>query len=126
MNTTSKILRAYRQRKLNLVETLKVLEDWKDGEIKKTLSSLILIKFEGNETVLDRSIEELELSVRGYNVVKNTGASTIRDLVQKTESSLRAGPKTLSEIRDLLQDLNPGLDIGMMVVDGKLYRQQTL
>ena len=126
MNTTSKILRAYRERKLNLVETLKVLEDWKDGEIKKTLSSLILIKFEGNETVLDRSIEELELSVRGYNVVKNTGASTIRDLVQKTESSLRAGPKTLSEIRDLLQDLNPGLDIGMMVVDGKLYRQQTL
>jgi DNA-directed RNA polymerase alpha subunit len=126
MNTTSNILRAYCQRKLNLKETLKVLEDWKDGEIKKTLSSLILIKFEGNETVLDRSIEELELSVRGYNVVKNTGASTIRDLVQKTESSLRAGPKTLSEIRGLLQDLNPGLDIGMMVVDGKLYRQQTL
>ena len=35
---------------------------------------------------LDKSVEELELSVRSYNCLKNANIRTIRDLVQKTEA----------------------------------------
>ena len=38
----------------------------------------------GNEN-LDKSVEELELSVRSYNCLKNANIRTIRELVQKTE-----------------------------------------
>jgi DNA-directed RNA polymerase subunit alpha len=37
---------------------------------------------------LDRSVEELELSVRSYNCLKNANIQTIRELVQKTENEM--------------------------------------
>ena len=37
---------------------------------------------------LNRSVEELELSVRSYNCLKNAGIQTISELVQKTESEM--------------------------------------
>src|SRR5204863_8702791 len=40
---------------------------------------------EGRNENLDRSVEELELSVRSYNCLKNANITTIRELVQKTE-----------------------------------------
>src|ERR1700745_310224 len=38
--------------------------------------------------VLNRSVEELELSVRSYNCLKNANIQTIGDLVQKSESEM--------------------------------------
>jgi DNA-directed RNA polymerase subunit alpha len=35
---------------------------------------------------LDKSVEELELSVRSYNCLKNANIRTLRELVQKTEA----------------------------------------
>lgn len=65
--------------------------------------------------VLDRSIEELELSVRSYNCLKNADIRTIRDLIKKTErdmlSTKNFGKKSLNEIKDLLHGM--GLDFGM-------------
>jgi DNA-directed RNA polymerase subunit alpha len=64
---------------------------------------------------LDRSIDELELSVRSYNCLKNAGIETVRDLVQKTESELlktkNFGRKSLNEIKELLADMK--LSLGM-------------
>ena len=64
---------------------------------------------------LDRSVEELELSVRSYNCLKNADIRTIRELVQKTESEMlrtkNFGRKSLSEIKDLLAGM--GLSLGM-------------
>ncbi|UCF69334.1 MAG: DNA-directed RNA polymerase subunit alpha [Acidobacteriota bacterium] len=64
---------------------------------------------------LDRSIDELDLSVRSYNCLKNAGLETIRDLVQKTEAELlktkNFGRKSLNEIKELLADM--GLSLGM-------------
>ena len=64
---------------------------------------------------LDRSVDELELSVRSYNCLKNAGIKTIRDLVQRSEREMLAtknfGKKSLGEIRDILQSM--GLDFGM-------------
>ena len=68
----------------------------------------------GNEH-LDKSVEELELSVRSYNCLKNANIRTIRELVQKTEGEMlktkNFGRKSLNEIKDILQTM--GLGLGM-------------
>ena len=64
---------------------------------------------------LDRSVEELELSVRSYNCLKNANIQSIRELVQKTENEMlktkNFGRKSLSEIREILHKM--GLGLGM-------------
>jgi DNA-directed RNA polymerase subunit alpha len=70
----------------------------------------------GNEN-LDKSVEELELSVRSYNCLKNANIRTIRELVQKTEGEMlktkNFGRKSLNEIKEILQTM--GLSLGMRV-----------
>jgi DNA-directed RNA polymerase subunit alpha len=64
---------------------------------------------------LDRSVEELELSVRSYNCLKNANIQTIRELVQKSENEMlktkNFGRKSLNEIKDILVKM--GLALGM-------------
>lgn len=64
---------------------------------------------------LDKSVEELELSVRSYNCLKNANIQTIRELVQKTEAEMlktkNFGRKSLNEIKEILT--NMGLSLGM-------------
>jgi len=64
---------------------------------------------------LDKSVEELELSVRSYNCLKNANIRTIRELVQKTEPEMlktkNFGRKSLNEIKDILTSM--GLSLGM-------------
>jgi DNA-directed RNA polymerase subunit alpha len=68
----------------------------------------------GNEN-LDKSVEELELSVRSYNCLKNANIRTIRELVQKTEAEMlktkNFGRKSLNEIKEILASM--GLSLGM-------------
>jgi len=64
---------------------------------------------------LDKSVEELELSVRSYNCLKNANIRTIRELVQKTEGEMlktkNFGRKSLNEIKEILSTM--GLGLGM-------------
>jgi DNA-directed RNA polymerase subunit alpha len=64
---------------------------------------------------LDKSVEELELSVRSYNCLKNANIRTIRELVQKTEAEMlktkNFGRKSLNEIKEILSSM--GLGLGM-------------
>ena len=64
---------------------------------------------------LDKSVEELELSVRSYNCLKNANIRTIRELVQKTEAEMlrtkNFGRKSLNEIKEILHTM--GLSLGM-------------
>src|ERR1700678_4312301 len=66
---------------------------------------------------LNRSVEELELSVRSYNCLKNANIQTIGELVQKTEAEMlrtkNFGRKSLNEIKEILA--NMGLSLGMRV-----------
>jgi len=66
---------------------------------------------------LNRSVEELELSVRSYNCLKNANIQTIGELVQKTEAEMlrtkNFGRKSLNEIKEILS--NMGLSLGMKV-----------
>jgi DNA-directed RNA polymerase subunit alpha len=68
---------------------------------------------------LDRSVEELELSVRSYNCLKNANIQNLRELVQKTESEMlktkNFGRKSLNEIKDILHKM--GLSLGMKFDD---------
>lgn len=64
---------------------------------------------------LYRSVEELELSVRSANCLKNANIRLIGDLVQKSEAEMlktqNFGRKSLNEIKDILSDM--GLTLGM-------------
>lgn len=66
---------------------------------------------------LSRSVDELELSVRSYNCLKNADIKTIGDLVTRTEGEMlktkNFGRKSLNEIKDILAEM--GLSLGMDV-----------
>ncbi|HXU40598.1 MAG TPA: DNA-directed RNA polymerase subunit alpha [Blastocatellia bacterium] len=68
---------------------------------------------------LDRSVDELELSVRSYNCLKNADIRTIRELVQKSEPDMlrtkNFGRKSLNEIKEILSSM--GLHLGMKFDD---------
>ena len=65
--------------------------------------------------LLDTPVEELELTVRSSNCLKNAGIKTIGDLARKTEDEIAKtrnfGKKSLSEIKDKLKEW--GLTLGM-------------
>lgn len=62
-----------------------------------------------------RSVDELELSVRSANCLKNANIHLIGDLVQKTEAEMlktkNFGRKSLNEIKSILTEM--GLSLGM-------------
>ncbi len=64
---------------------------------------------------LNRSIDDLELSVRSYNCLRNANIQTVRDLVLRTEGEMNRvknfGRKSLEELKDTLETM--GLHFGM-------------
>src|SRR5881227_3082818 len=99
----SKLLKDHMTIFINFEETPEVTEEPAERAINQM-----------NE-VLNRSVEELELSVRSYNCLKNANIQTIGDLVQKSESEMlrtkNFGRKSLNEIKEILSGL--GLGFGM-------------
>jgi DNA-directed RNA polymerase subunit alpha len=68
---------------------------------------------------LGKSVDEMELSVRSYNCLKNANIRTIGELVQKTEAEMlktkNFGRKSLNEIKEILTGM--GLSLGMKLDD---------
>jgi DNA-directed RNA polymerase subunit alpha len=66
---------------------------------------------------LFRSVDDLELSVRSANCLKNANIRYIGELVQKTEAEMlktkNFGRKSLNEIKDILNEM--GLSLGMKI-----------
>jgi len=64
-----------------------------------------------------RSVDELELSVRSYNCLKNANIKSIGDLVTRSEAEMlktkNFGRKSLNEIKDILAEM--GLSLGMEI-----------
>ena len=115
-----------------------VIEVWTDGSLKPyealslaakimtghldlfidlseaTKNTKIMIEKEENkkERILEKSIEELELSVRSCNCLKRAGIATVEDLTNKTEADMmkvrNLGKKSLDEVTAKLHAL--GLD----------------
>jgi DNA-directed RNA polymerase subunit alpha len=71
-------------------------------------------------SILETSIEELELSVRSYNCLKGADIKTIGELIHKTEDDLNKarnfGRKSLQEIIDKLKEWN--LSLGATDISG--------
>ncbi len=71
---------------------------------------------------LGRSVDELELSVRSYNCLKNADIRTIGDLVIRTEPEMlktkNFGRKSLNEIKEILAEM--GLGLGMTIDPKKI------
>jgi DNA-directed RNA polymerase subunit alpha len=69
---------------------------------------------------LSRSVNELELSVRAANCLKNANIKTIADLVQKSEGEMlrtkNFGKKSLNEIKEILTEM--GLSLGTKIEAG--------
>jgi DNA-directed RNA polymerase subunit alpha len=99
----AKLLKDHMTIFINFEETPEVVEE----PAERAISQM-------NE-VLNRSVEELELSVRSYNCLKNANIQTIGDLVQKSEAEMlrtkNFGRKSLNEIKEILSGL--GLSFGM-------------
>lgn len=117
-----------------------ILEIWTDGtvfpedvlgvsaKILKSHLSLFIGSDENGQTIeqeqsdsqelnqnLFKNVNELELSVRAANCLKNARISTISDLVQRSESEMlltkNFGRKSLNEIKEILYGM--GLSLGM-------------
>jgi len=71
----------------------------------------------GSNPNLNKTVDELELSVRSYNCLKNADIRTISELVQKTEPQMlktkNFGRKSLNEIKEILSRM--GLHLGMKI-----------
>jgi DNA-directed RNA polymerase subunit alpha len=71
----------------------------------------------GLDALLEKPIDELELSVRSANCLKNANINTLRDLVRRSEKDMMEtknfGKKSLEELQELLSKL--GLSFGMDV-----------
>ena len=84
---------------------------------------------EKKDTINDhllRHVDDLELSVRSANCLKNAGINLIGELVQKTEPEMlktkNFGRKSLNEIKEILQDM--GLNFGMKLDSPPWNREQ--
>jgi len=64
------------------------------------------------ESILDTSIDSLELSIRSMNCLKNANIRTLRDLVSRSERQMveirNFGEKSLKEVREKLETLGLG------------------
>jgi len=81
-------------------------EDLQDEELAQTLM---------------KSVDELELTVRSYNCLRNANIEAINDLVEKTEAEMlktkNFGRKSLKELKDKLAEM--GLSFGMKIKPDK-------
>lgn len=61
------------------------------------------------QKALEKSIDDLELSVRAYNCLKRANINTVQDLVNKTENEMikirNLGKKSLKEVTDKVKEL---------------------
>ncbi len=75
---------------------------------------------------LFKNVDELELSVRSANCLKNANIKTIYELVQKTEGEMlrtkNFGRKSLNEIKEVLSTM--GLNFGMKLDNVSIQKQE--
>ncbi len=80
--------------------------------------------------LLNHSVDELELSVRSSNCLRDAGIRTLGDLVRKTEAEMlkyrNFGRKSLQELVDILSDmgLSFGMDVDSLLEPGRTDAQE--
>jgi DNA-directed RNA polymerase subunit alpha len=88
-----------------------------DESIREEETDSMSEELSGLEALLTKRIDELDLSVRSVNSLKNANVLTLRDLVRKSEKDMletkNFGKKSLEEVQEVLDKL--GLSLGMKV-----------
>ncbi|MCX6703614.1 MAG: hypothetical protein NTV02_02925 [Candidatus Zambryskibacteria bacterium] len=93
-----------------------IIQDWKEN--KKMLAWQLAgegIPYD----IASRNVEDLELSIRSYSILKRAGVETIGDLVKKSEVELRGygmGNKSFLELKEVLTATDPKL--------GKIFKSR--
>tara|TARA_B100001175_G_C19489092_1_gene631557 strand:+ start:51 stop:1055 length:1005 start_codon:yes stop_codon:yes gene_type:complete len=99
-----------------LQDQLQPFINFDEPEVQQDQGSAEKLSFNSN---LLKKVEELELSVRSANCLKNDNIIYIGDLVQKSESEMLRTPnfgrKSLNEIKEVLTQME--LNLGMSVPD---------
>ena len=95
-----------------LRDHFKVFTDLSDNEMEEG-STITMPVVEQPVTMLNMTIEELDLSVRSFNCLKRANINTVADLVNKTEDEMikvrNLGRKSLEEVKQKLQAMGLGL-----------------
>ncbi|WP_179380650.1 DNA-directed RNA polymerase subunit alpha [Jannaschia marina] len=99
-----------------LQDQLQVFVNFDEPEAARADSAADDLEF---NPLLLKKVDELELSVRSANCLKNDNIVYIGDLIQKTEAEMLRTPnfgrKSLNEIKEVLSGM--GLHLGMDIVD---------
>ncbi len=78
--------------------------------IEDSQEEVTVEKEDEKDQILEKLIEELELSVRSFNCLKRAGINTVGDLTKKTEEDMEKirnmGKKSLDEVKEKLEALN--------------------
>jgi len=115
----AKILKEQLSIFINFEEPIEEMPSEDDEETKEK-------KLEELREKLTKSVDELELSVRSANCLKNANIQYISELVQKTEQDIlqtkNFGRKSLNEIKEVLKGM--GLHLGMNIADLMLPAEQ--
>jgi len=98
---------------------MQIFINFEEEEPEETIPEPLPDKPTVSPELLERSIDQIELSVRAFNCLKNAKIDTIRDLVRHSEGEMlkmkNFGRKSLNEVKDVLAKL--GLYLGMPVGD---------
>ena len=90
-----------------------------DESMQAETTADVEVELSGVDALLAREIDELDLSVRSANCLKNANIHTLRELVGRTEKDMMEtknfGRKSLEELQDLLGKL--GLSFGMELAE---------
>ncbi|HBA54717.1 DNA-directed RNA polymerase subunit alpha [Syntrophorhabdus aromaticivorans] len=103
-------------------EQMRIFINFEDMEEAEADEERIAEKPDFNENLF-RSVEELELSVRSANCLKNADIKYIGELVQKTEQEIlmtkNFGRKSLNEIKEILACMNLRLGLKLENFPGR-------
>ena len=101
-----------------LQEQLQVFINFDISKFKEPVKQEVEVESRFNKSLL-KTIDELELSVRSYNCLKNENIIYVGDLVVKTEAEMlktaNFGRKSLNELKENLKGM--GLNFGMKLLD---------
>ena len=68
---------------------------------------------DNTDQLLEKTIEELDLSLRSFNCLKRAGYDTVADIINQSEAELKAiknfGKKSLEEVKDKVHDMGLSL-----------------
>ena len=93
-----------------LIKYLKVFNQFSPDEVSSEAKQIISDENEGTEQkkLLEKSIEELDLSVRSYNCLKKSNINTLGEIINKTEEEIMSiknlGKKSFEEIKEKVKE----------------------